>query len=165
MSDDGGRVDREGIHIDRELADSLAIEEELDANVEGEYTFPDPVKRRISGWVYLVSAGVASVAFAGGRVVAVVLILLAVWQFVSAWPLRANEKEAMSVAAASVDFPVGHASAAVRFSGWRSRPRWAVVVYSASDPPDKRALVVIDAVSGVLVEDPYVETIASPEAV
>jgi hypothetical protein len=47
---------------------------------------------------------------------------------------------------------VGHASAAVRFAGWRSRPRWAVVLYSASDPPDERALVVVDAVAGDVVE-------------
>ena len=67
---------------------------------------------------------------------------------------------ALTVAGGAVDFPVGHASAAVRFHGWRSRPRWAVVLYSASEPPDARGLVVLDAVNGDVVETPYVETIA-----
>jgi hypothetical protein len=49
----------------------------------------------------------------------------------------------------------------VRFNGWRSRPRWTVVLYSASEPPDHRALVVVDAVSGEIVETPYVEMIIS----
>jgi hypothetical protein len=70
-----------------------------------------------------------------------------------------DENQAMTVAGAAVDFPIGHASAAVRFHGWRSRPRWSVVLYSASEPPDQRALVVVDAVSGDVVEEPYVEDV------
>jgi hypothetical protein len=34
-----------------------------------------------------------------------------------------------------------------------------VVLYSASEPPDQRALVVVDAVSGDVVEEPYIEDI------
>lgn len=36
------RVDRDGIHIDRDVADAVAIEEELDANIVGPYRFPIP---------------------------------------------------------------------------------------------------------------------------
>lgn len=159
MSDNGMQIDREGIHIDRGLADSIAIEEELDANIEGEYTFPDPIKRRVSGWVYLVAAGVSVVAFSGGWMVAIAFVLLAVWQFLSSWPLETDEHQAMATAGAAVGFPVGHASAAVRFSGWRSKPRWSVLLYSATEPPDQRALVVVDAVSGAVAEQPYIEAI------
>ena len=65
----------------------------------------------------------------------------------------------MATAGAVIDFPVGHASAAVRFVGWRSRPRWSVVVYSAAEPPDKRALVIVDAVTGEVAETPYIEAL------
>jgi hypothetical protein len=34
-----------------------------------------------------------------------------------------------------------------------------MVLYSASEPPDRRALVVVDAVDGEVVEDVYVEDI------
>ena len=51
------RVDREGIHIERDLADSISIEEELDSNVVGPYRFPSPMRRRIAGWVFVVGAG------------------------------------------------------------------------------------------------------------
>ena len=153
------RADREGIHIKRELADSVAIEEELDANVVGPFKFPEPGRRRIAGWVFLAAGLVATVTIDGGWVVGVGFGLLAIWQFVSAWPLAVDEHEAMTVAGAAVDFTIGHGSAAVRFHGWRSRPRWSVVLYSASEPPDQRALVVVDAVSGDVVEEPYVEDI------
>lgn len=153
------RVDREGIHIDRELADSVAIEEELDANVVGVYRFPSPERRRLAGWVSLALGLIAALTIADGWTVAIGFGLIAAWQFASAWPLEVDEHEALRVAAAAVEFPVGHASAAVRFHGWRSRPRWAVVLYSASEPPDKRALVVIDAVSRDVVEPPFVEAI------
>jgi hypothetical protein len=33
------------------------------------------------------------------------------------------------------------------------------MLYSATEPPDQRALVVVDAVDGSIVETPYVETI------
>jgi len=138
------RADREGIHIEREVADSVAIEEELDANVVGPFKFPGPGRRRIAGWVFLAAGLVATVTIDGGWLVGVGFGMLAIWQFVSA---------------AAVDFTIGHASAAVRFHGWRSRPRWSVVLYSASEPPDQRALVVVDAVSGDVVEQPYVEDI------
>ena len=157
MSD---KVDREGIHIDRDLADEIAIEDELDANVVGPFLFPSPERRRSAGWVFVVAGVIAGLTIDGGWLVAVGFGLLAVWQFLSAWPLNIDENTALTVAGGAVDFPVGHASAAVRFHGWRSRPRWAVVLYSASEPPDQRGLVVLDAVNGDVVETPYVETIA-----
>ena len=40
--------------------------------------------------------------------------------------------------------------------GWRSRPVWNVLVFSADEPPTERGLVRINAVNGE-VEDVYVE--------
>ena len=154
-----GRVDREGIYIDRELADAVAIEEELDSSVVGVYRFPEPRRRRIAGWVYLATAVVAVITVDFGWVVASFLGALATWHFLSAWPLAVDEHRALTRAAASVDFPIGHASAAIRFHGWRSRPRWSVILYSATEPPDRRALVVVDGIDGRVAEPPYVEQI------
>lgn len=159
MSDDGRRIDREGIHIERDLADEVAIEEELDANIGGEYRFPPPSRRRIAGWVYLGASVLAIFAIEGGWIAGLGLGLLAVWQFLGSWALHVDEHRALTTAAAAVEFPIGHSSASVRFHGLRSRPRWSVVLYSATDPPDQRGLVVVDAVTGEIVETPYVETI------
>lgn len=159
MTEPNPKIDREGIHIERDLAERIHIEEDLDSNVEGEYAFPSPQRRRISGWVYVVAGVVSVFAFPGGWMVGVGFCVLALWQFLSAWPLNVDEHEAMTAAASVVEFPIGHASASVRFFGWRSRPRWSVVMYAATEPPDRRALVVVDAVSGEVVESPYVEDI------
>jgi hypothetical protein len=156
------RVDRSGIHIDKELAESLAIEEELDSNVVGPYRFPSPTRRRIAGWLFVVAAAITMVLIDGGWLPAIGLVALAAWNFASAWPLSVDETKALSVAGSVVDFPVGHASAAVTFRGFRSRPRWSVILYSAAEPPDQRALVVVDAVSGEVAEEPYVEEVESP---
>lgn len=157
---DERRVDREGIYIERDLADRIDIEEELDSNVEGEYTFPEPSRRRISAWVYLAAGVVAVLTIDGGWLVGLGFAALAAWQFAGSWPLAVDEQEALTTAAAVVDFPVGHSSASIRFQGWRSRPRWSVMLYSATEPPDQRGLVVVDAVSGEVVEEPYVEAIS-----
>lgn len=161
MTDEEPRIDREGIHIERDLADQVAIEEELDANVEGEYRFPPPARRRISGWIYVGGGVVALFAFDGGWIAAVGFAVLAGWQFLSSWPLNIDEHEAMTIAGGAVGFAIGHSSASVRFHGRRSRPRWSVMLYSATEPPDQRALVVVDAVNGEIVETPYVEDIAA----
>jgi hypothetical protein len=153
------RVDREGIHIERDLADSISIEEELDSNVVGPYRFPSPMRRRIAGWVFVVGAVLTVVLLDDGWIPAIGFVALALWQFASAWPLNIDEHRALSIAGAAVDFPVGHASAAVTFRGFRSVPRWSVVLYSAVEPPDQRALVVVDAVTGELAEEPYVEDV------
>jgi hypothetical protein len=153
------RVDRSGIHIDRDLADSIAIEDELDSNVIGPYRFPAPTRRRTAGWVFIVAAVITMVLIDGGWLPAIGLLALAVWNFASAWPLAVDENRALSIAGAAVDFPVGHASAAVTFRGLRSRPRWSVVLYSAEEPPDQRALVVVDAVSGEVAAPPFVEAV------
>lgn len=158
MSDEK-RVDRSGIHIEKDLAQSIAIEEELDANVVGPYRFPPPTRRRSAGWVFVVAAVIIALTVDGGWVPAIGLVLLAGWQFASAWPLNVDEHSAMQVAGKAVPFPVGHASGAVTFVGWRSRPRWAMVLYSASEPPDQRALVVVDAVDGSVAEKVYVEAV------
>lgn len=155
------RIDREGILIERELADAVAVEEELDSTVVGPYRFPSPTRRRISGWIFLIAAGICVILIESGWIPAVGFVLLAGWQFLSAWPLEVDEHKALELAAAAVEFPVGHASAAVTFEGWRSRPRWSVVLYSATEPPDHRALVVIDAIDGDVVEEVYTEAVPS----
>jgi hypothetical protein len=159
VKDETPRVDREGIHIDPDLADEVAIDEELDSNVVGPYRFPDPGRRRISGWLMFAFAALSLVAIPGGWPVSLGFTLLGLWMLASAWPLAVDEHQALTTAGGAVDFPVGHASATVRFKGWRSRPRWSVVLYSAAEPPDERALVVVDAVSGEIVELPYLERI------
>lgn len=159
MTEQERRVDREGIYIERDLADRIDIEEELDSNIEGEYRFPEPARRRISAWVYLAAGMVAVLTIDGGWVVGLGFAVLAAWQFAGSWPLEIDEHDALTTAAATVEFPVGHSSASIRFHGWRSRPRWSVMLYSATEPPDQRGLVVVDAVSGDIVEPPYVEAI------
>jgi len=161
VSDENPRVDLEGIHIDRDLAEEVAIEADLDSNVVGPYLFPSPRRRRIAAWVYLGAGLIASVAIGDGWLIGIALGALALWHFLSAWPLDIDEHTAMTRAASQVGFPVGHASAVVRFQGWRSRPRWSVVMYSAAEPPDQRALVVVDAVTGEIVGRAYVEDIDS----
>lgn len=153
------RVDRSGIFIERDLAESIAMEEELDSNVVGPFRFPEPTRRRIAGWVFVVAAVITMVLIDGGWLPAIGLFALGAWNFASAWPLNVDESRALSIAGAAIDFPVGHASAAVTFRGFRSRPRWSVVMYSAEEPPDQRALVVVDAVSGQVTETPYVEDV------
>ena len=68
------------------------------------------------------------------------------------WTLTVEESEALAAAARAVGFPVGHASAQMAWKGWLSRPTWRILCYSAEDPPTRRGIVLVDGVSGEVVE-------------
>ncbi|MDH5372199.1 MAG: hypothetical protein OEX97_04580 [Acidimicrobiia bacterium] len=157
------------IHISQDLADLEAIPDDLDSGVLGPYEFPSPARRRLSAWVYLVGGAVAAAGAIGGLptgmwLVAGMFVVLAGWHFITAWSLVVSDSEALERAARAVSFPVGHSSGAVRFEGWRSRPIWNVLLYSADDPPSRRGLVLIDAVTGELRGETYEEELLGRES-
>lgn len=152
----------DGIEIPRDVAEQEQVPEDLDSTRIGPYRFPDPRRRRTAAIAYLVLAVLVAVAVPNspGRWVAVALAAaLAGWHWLAAWSRKIEPEQALAKAAIDAPFPIGHASAALTFHGWRSRPRWHVVVYDAGEPPAQRALIVLDAVTGRRVDDPYVEDI------
>lgn len=156
---------RRGIEIPDEVAQAASLPEDLDSSVTGPYTFPSPIRRRNAAWIYLAGAVIAGIGAttltAGLWVLAGLLVALAAWNLAAAWPLRIGDTEALEIANREAAFTVGHASAAVGFDGWRSRPIWNVLVFSADDPPSERGLIRVDGVDGSVVGR-YVE--ANPEA-
>ncbi len=145
-----------------------ALPDELDASgYVGQYTFPNNNRRRISG-VTLALAGLGCVALYLARGSAVLvnrglfygglfLLALACYHFVAGVTLRVNETDALVAATRTVGFTVGHASAQLSWRGLISHPTWRILLYSADDPPKKRALVLVDGVAGTvgdhLIED------------
>jgi hypothetical protein len=145
-----------------QLPDDLNVSEFV-----GPYQFPDNSRRRIPALLYLVIAASCLVAwFVLGRsqvdnsgyvndgflFVAVLLAAFAAFLLSSSWRLAVKETDALVLASQGVGFAVGHASAQQVWRGWRSRPTWRVLCYSAEEPPLKRGLVLIDAVDGTQVE-------------
>ncbi|MDX1690212.1 MAG: hypothetical protein R3290_04215 [Acidimicrobiia bacterium] len=169
MSDDRREPRRIDLPDLPEIPDDVAraenMPEDLDSSIVGPYTFPSLTRRRNAGWILLVGAVLAALGATVGPAIGLWatsagLVVLAAWHFAAAWPLEVSDARALEVANRETDFPVGHASAAVGFDGWRAKPIWNVLVFSADDPPSQRGLVRIDAVDGHVVET-YVE--ANPE--
>lgn len=149
-----------------EIRDQLP--EDLNASeFVGPYQFPDNSRRRIPALLYMAIAGACLVAwFAFGRTqadnagyvndgflfVAMLLAAFSLFLLTSSWRLGVKETDALVLASQAVGFAVGHASAQQVWRGWRSRPTWRVLCYSAEEPPLKRGLVLIDAVDGQQVE-------------
>jgi hypothetical protein len=162
------KQDRRSIEIPAEVAETAAIPEDLDSNVVGEYHVPDTNRRRRAAVVYFVGAAAVGVLVAVGTLPSpmwwtAVGVLLAVgaYHLIASWNLEIREGEALEIANRTVDFPIGHASASLGFSGWRARPVWNVLVFSADDPPSQRALVMVDGITGD-VADSYVEPVPEP---
>jgi len=136
------------------------LPEDLDITaVRGIYTFPDIRRRRIAGWLLLALAGFCLAAWVargtnpilvnrGTLGAGIALLAIGAYHLGTAWPLAVRDLDALVAAAASVGFPVGHASAQLGWRGVLSRPTWRVLLYSGEEPPTKRALVLVDAVKG-----------------
>ena len=142
-----------------------ALPDDLNASqYVGPYQFPDNSRRRRPAYLYFGIAAACLLLWLWRRGdhpvlvnrgmlwVAVLLGAVGVLSLTSAWKMRVDEKQALVAAQGAVGFAVGHASAQQVWRGLRSRPTWRVLVYSAENPPRQRALVLVDAVDGAVVE-------------
>ncbi len=146
----------------REAADAEGVAVGLDLSHLEEYQFPSPTRRKAAAWFYVGGAAVGTLGVLSGLPrglwAVVALFLIIAWLHArAAWSLEIDQTAALDLAATAVPFTVGHASAAVGFIGARSRPVWNVLLYSAVEPPDKRALVRFDATNGHPIGEAYVE--------
>jgi hypothetical protein len=130
----------------------------------GPYKFPDNSRRRVPGAIYL---GIAIACFVTWLVrradhpilvnrgflgAALLLAAVGVYSITSGWRMTIDERQALVAATKAVGFPVGHASAQLAWRGLRSRPTWRILCYSTEEPPRRRGFVLIDALSGDVVE-------------
>ena len=148
--------------VDDDVVDELP--EDLDATgFVGPYTFPNNNRRRIPATIYLLlgAACVVAVSVVGTDApllnvgvlwAGVLLVAFGAYGLVAGWTLRIDETEALSIASGQVGFAVGHASAQQVWRGWTSRPTWRILLYSAENPPSQRGIVLLDGVSGEVVE-------------
>ena len=134
----------------------------------GPYLFPDNSRRRWPGALYVASGAVMLLTWLlrsdspqfvnrGIAVGGVLLIIVGIYHFVAGIHLAVKEVDALTAASASLGFPVGHASAQLGWRGLLSRPTWRILMYSAEEPPKRRAMALVDGVDaeviGHLVED------------
>ena len=142
-----------------------ALPADLNASeVVGPYQFPDNSRRRRPAYLYFAIAlgslllwiarrGHDPVLVNNGMMwAAVLLFAVGLLSWTSGWRMHVDEKQALVAAQGAVGFAVGHASAQQVWRGLRSRPTWRVLIYSAESPPRQRALVLVDAIDGAVVE-------------
>ncbi len=140
------------------------LPEDLDPSAYvGPYRFPDNCRRRIPGVLYLViAAGCfalwtwagedAGLVNDGSLGVGLALAAWGAWNLLAGTRLGTDETEALVAATRAVGFAVGHASAQLGWRGLRSRPTWRILLYSAEEPPARRALVLVDAGDGTVLQ-------------
>jgi hypothetical protein len=80
------------------------------------------------------------------------LLAFALFGLLSGRSMAVDERAALVASQQAVGFPIGHASAQQVWRGVLSRPTWRVLAYSSEVPPRQRALILVDAVSGEVVE-------------
>lgn len=155
------------IEIPREVADAADMPDDLQSIVLEPYAVPNTNRRRRAGLIYIGAAAVTVVGMLlglpeGMALMAVGFVVIAAYHWLGGWNLQIMDGEALEIANREADFPAGHASAALNFEGWRARPIWNVLMFSADDPPSERGLVRVDGLTGE-VTGSYTEEIPEPE--
>jgi len=160
-------TDRDPDAVDEPVSDGEFVDElpeDLDlSEFVGPYTFPNNNRRRIPAAIYIVlglgciavfatSDGSSALVNAGVLWAGVGLVAFGAFGMIAGWTLRVEESDALAAASSQVGFAVGHASAQMAWRGWLSRPIWRILCYSAENPPKRRGIVVVDGVSGDVVE-------------
>jgi hypothetical protein len=146
---------------DGDIVDELP--EDLDVGqFDGNYVLPNNNRRRIPAAMYLALGALCCVLYAtqtdsplvnrGLLGAGVLLVAFGIYGFIAGRTLTVDETEALATAAATVEFPVGHASAQMVWRGWLSRPVWRLLAYSSENPPRRRALLLVDGMSGEVVQ-------------
>lgn len=145
-----------------EIRDELP--EDLDASAfQVEYEFPNNSRRRVPATMYIVLGAAAVGAYLGWRdssplvnrglmIAGVGLILFGAYGMAAGRRLQIDETEALGSATRTIGFAVGHASAQLAWRGMWSWPVWRLLLYSAENPPTQRAMVIVDGVSGEVVQ-------------
>ena len=152
----------DGIEIPQDVADAQGVPDDLDSAALGPYVFPSPTRRTNAAIVYLLAAAIPAFAALAGMsegfwIITIAFVALAAIHRLAAHKLLVDQAAALDIAGSRVEFTVGHASAALAFTGWRAKPIWNVIVYSAVEPPDQRTLIQIDGLTGELVDEVYTE--------
>lgn len=153
----GSARSADGDYVD-ELPEDLNVSEFV-----GPYTFPNNNRRRIPAAIYLVMGAACIAAYAindadsalvnnGTLWAGVGLVLFGAYGMIAGWTLHVEESDALATASGTVGFAVGHASAQMAWRGWLSRPTWRILCYSAENPPKQRGIVLVDGVSGAVIE-------------
>lgn len=146
--------------------DELPSDLNLDEYV-GVTTFPDPGRRRLVGFGWILvgaiafavaaSVGTDGVLVNNGLVgFAIGAALIGLYHVIAGTSLKVRETDALVLASKEVGFPIGHASAQLGFQGLLAKPTWRILVYSADNPPTKRGMVLVDGRTGAVLGN-YVE--------
>lgn len=150
-----------------EAVDAASIVDTLpeDLDVEqasAQITFPNNSRRRIPAVMYVILGALAiylglrtddsPLTNRGLAVAGAALVLFGLYGLWAGTRMTVDEQKALILAAAAMDFPVGHASAQQVWHGWRSRPTWRILVFSNENPPASRGIALVDAVDGRLIE-------------
>ncbi len=152
-----------GVEVDPDdIVDELPDDLQPALADQDEYEFPNNSRRRIPGYIYLIcAAGLLALYLVRGEGIlinkgligaAIGLAILGVYSIASGKNLAIDERDALVASINEIGFPVGHASAQMGWRGLLSRPTWRVLLYSAEEPPSKRALVMVDGVDGSIVD-------------
>ena len=127
-----------------------------------EYQIPNNDKRKMSGYLYLLTGFISILLFAlfsdsalinrGFLISGIGICLFGAYNLSAATKCEIDESEALQIAEKELGFDIGPCSAQLMWRGLRSRPVWRILGYSSEPIPSQRAVLLIDANTAEILE-------------
>ncbi len=157
----------EGINIPSKVAEEQFVPADLNSLAVGNYTVPIPSKRKIYPYLSLIVLLLfyffsLSYKFINFIPVFLILIFLTIFLFAINNDFYIDQKIIIETILDKIDFAVGYYSIALTFQFKLTsllKPVWTVIVYSSENPPKKRTIIEIDALSGETIDKLYTENL------
>ena len=127
-----------------------------------EYQIPNNDKRKLAGYLYLLTGFISIVLFAlfnesalinkGFLISGIGICLFGAYNLSAATKCKIDESDVLQIAEKELGFKVGPCSAQLMWRGLRSRPVWRMLGYSSEPIPKQRAVLLIDANTAEVLE-------------
>jgi len=157
----------DGINISEKVAEKEFLPEDLNSLAVGNYTVPNPIKRKIYPYLTILVFFIFYIfslyyKFINFQPVFIILGLTICFLFLINNKLKVHQSQVIEAIIERIDYPINYYSIALTFQFNIKnflKPIWTIIVYSSENPPKKRTIIEIDAFNGNYIGNPFTETL------
>lgn len=158
----------EGIDISKDDAEKQVVPEDLNSLAVGSYIIPNPKRRKLYGFVLIVTGLLSQIVFSLTGWLSVssgssLIVMFGLFILLIDNSVNIKQNEVIKNIENNVPHSIGYYSIALTFELINSfkflKPIWTVIVYDHKNPPTKKTIIEIDAANGDLVSEVYTESI------
>tara|TARA_B100001996_G_scaffold2721_1_gene2376 strand:+ start:773 stop:1258 length:486 start_codon:yes stop_codon:yes gene_type:complete len=157
----------DGIEINQDAAENALLPDDLNSLAVGSYVVPNPNRRKYYPMYVLLIVVITYISslllpFINFNTSLIILVIVAFLLFLVNNKFQIYQEEVIERILKYIEHSIGYYSIALTFMfNFKNilTPVWTVIVYSHESPPQFKTIIEVNAYSGVLLDNPYTESL------